>query len=375
MSAPSDAAAHAAHPRYARQRVLREFGPDGQTRLAAARVLIVGTGGLGSPSALYLAAAGVGTIGLVDTDTVDESNLHRQLLYGTSDVGRAKLDAAAVRLHDVNPLVHVVPHATRLRSSNAAGLVAGYDLVIDGTDNFPARYAINDACVIRGIPFVYGSVARFEGQVSVFGAPDGPCYRCLFPDPPPPGTVPTCAEEGVLGVLPGMIGLLQATEAIKWCTGLGESLAGRLLLFDALTQRMREVALPRNPACRVCGAAACAARAAGTRDEAEMFDDTTPMELAARLARGESPLLLDVREEWEYAIAALPGSVLVPLGTLQQRTGSLDPQAEYVVYCHHGGRSAMAAQWLRSQGFARVANLEGGIDAWSLEVDASVPRY
>jgi len=372
VSDPIDAAAHA---RYARQRVLREFGADGQARLAAARVLIVGAGGLGSPSALYLAAAGVGTLGLVDDDTVDESNLHRQLLYGTSDVGRRKLDAAAARLQDVNPLVCVVPHATRLRTSNAAALVAEYDLVIDGTDNFPARYAINDACVRRGIPFVYGSVARFEGQVSVFGAPEGPCYRCLFPEPPPPGTVPTCAEDGVLGVLPGMIGLLQATEAIKWCTGLGESLAGRLLLFDALTQRMREVALPRNPACRVCGAAARAARSDGRGDEAEMSEDTTPRELAARLARGDSPVLLDVREAWEYAIAALPGSVLVPLGTLQQRTGTLDAQAEYVVYCHHGGRSAMAAQWLRSQGFARVANLEGGIDAWSLEVDATVPRY
>jgi molybdopterin/thiamine biosynthesis adenylyltransferase/rhodanese-related sulfurtransferase len=309
----------------------------------------------------------------VDTDTVDASNLHRQLLYGTSDVGRLKLDAAAARLHDVNPLVQVRPHATRLRAANAAALVAEYDLVIDGTDNFPARYAINDACVRRGIPFVYGSVARFEGQVSVFGAPEGPCYRCLFPEPPPLGTVPTCAEEGVLGVLPGMIGVLQATEAIKWCTGLGESLAGRLLLFDALTQRMREVALPRNPACRVCGPAADAARPAGTGDE--MTHETTPSDVAARLARGDSLLLLDVREPWEHALAALPHAMLVPLDTLQQRTATLDPTAEYVVYCHHGGRSAMATQWLRSQGFARVANLEGGIDAWSREVDASIPRY
>ncbi len=366
---------HASDARYARQRTLREFGPASQASLAAARVLIVGTGGLGSPSALYLTAAGVGTIGLVDEDVVDASNLHRQLLYGTSDVGRPKLEAAAARLRDVNPLVQVITHETRFRAVNAHALVADYDLVIDGTDNFPARYAINDACVARGIPFVYGSVSRFEGQVSVFGVKDKPCYRCLFPDAPPPGTVPTCAEEGVLGVLPGLIGLMQATEAIKWCTGIGELLAGRLLLYDALVQRTREVALPRNAACRSCGDAAQAARAAGQVEEPVLSQDTTPTALAARLAAGDAPVLLDVREPWEHALAALPASVLVPLGTLQQRTPSLDPHAEYVVYCHHGGRSAMAAEWLRRQGFARVANLEGGIDAWSREVDASIARY
>ncbi len=378
---PLDSSRHAADARYARQRVLREFGPAGQEKLAAARVLIVGTGGLGSPAALYLAAAGVGTIGLVDDDVVDASNLHRQLLYGTSDVGRPKLHAARARLHEVNPLVRVVLHETRLRAGNADALVAEYDLVVDGTDNFPARYAINDACVARGIPFVYGSVARFEGQVSMFAAPDGPCYRCLFPDPPAPGTVPTCAEDGVLGVLPGLIGLMQATEVIKWCTGLGDVLAGRLLLFDALAQRTREVTLPRDPACRVCGdaarQAAPAARPSAARDSEEtpMLEDLTPTALAASLAAGNTPVLLDVREPWEHAIAALPGAELVPLATLPQRAATLDPDVDYVVYCHHGGRSAMAAQWLRAQGIPRVANLEGGIDRWSLDVDASVPRY
>lgn len=363
--------------RYARQRTLREFGPEGQARLAAARILLVGTGGLGSPAALYLAAAGVGTLGLVDDDVVDLSNLHRQLLYGTAAVGRPKLEAAAARLADVNPLVRVVRHETRLRRANAAALVADYDLVIDGTDNFPARYAINDACVAHGIPFVYGSVARFEGQVSVFAAPGGPCYRCLFPEAPAPGTVPSCAEEGVLGVMPGLIGLLQATEAIKWCVGLGESLVGRLVLFDALGQRMREVALPRRMACPVCGDAAVAARAAGAdAQEAVMQDeDLTPAALEARLAAGEQPVLLDVREPWEHAIAALPGAVLIPLASLPQQAGTLDATAHVVVYCHHGGRSAMAAQWLREQGFTHVSNLEGGIDAWSTTVDASLPRY
>jgi molybdopterin/thiamine biosynthesis adenylyltransferase/rhodanese-related sulfurtransferase len=374
---PTDPADTDGALRYARQRTLREFGPDGQTRLSAARMLLVGSGGLGSPAALYLAAAGVGTLGLVDDDVVDLSNLHRQLLYGTSDVGRPKLEAAANRLGDVNPLVRVVLHETRLRRSNAAALVADYDLVIDGTDNFPARYAINDACVARGIPFVYGSVARFEGQVSVFAAPGGPCYRCLFPEPPAPGTVPSCAEEGVLGVMPGLIGLLQATEAIKWCVGLGESLVGRLVLFDALGQRMREVALPRRVACPVCGDAAVTARGSqGAAEEAVMQDEElTPGALSARLAAGEQPVLLDVREPWEHEIAALPGSTLIPLSTLAQQALTLDKGAHLVVYCHHGGRSAMAAQWLRAQGFTHVSNLAGGIDAWSLEVDASLPRY
>ena len=356
-------------PRYARQRILREFGPDGQARLAGARVLCVGAGGLGAPVALYLAAAGVGTLGLVDRDVVEASNLHRQLLYGTSDVGRPKLEAAAARLHDVNPLVDVVRHDVRLSADNADALVTGYDVVVDGTDNFPARYAINDACVRAGIPFVYGSVSRFEGQVSLFGAPDGPCYRCLFPEPPAPGTVPSCAEEGVLGVLPGIVGLWQATEAIKWCTGLGQPLAGRLLLYDALAASVREVSVPRDASCPACGA--------GRSDPSPVTAPPmasappTPIELEPAALRAR----LDVREPWEHRVAALPEARLVPLGTLAEAAASLDPAAEYVVYCHHGGRSAMAVQWLREQGFARTTNLTGGIDAWSLTVDPSVPRY
>lgn len=378
--AASHAALHAADARYARQRVLREFGVVGQERLAASRVLIVGAGGLGSPSALYLAAAGVGTIGLVDQDVVDPSNLHRQLLYDTRDVGREKLVAATERLRALNPLVTIVPHTTRLARANAETLVAEYHMVIDGTDNFPARYAINDACLARGIPFVYGSVARFEGQVSVFCAPDGPCYRCLFPEPPAPGMVPSCAEDGVLGVLPGVIGMMQSIEAIKWCVQLGTPLVGRLLLYDALMQRTEEVTLPKRPGCPHCGGGRRAGAASDDtrsthREEQGMSEDIDPQSLAQSLKAGATPVLLDVREQWEYDIAHLPNATLVPLKTLQGAVGGLDPAKEYVVYCHHGGRSAMAAEWLRSQGFAKVSNLVGGIDQWSVQVDPGVRRY
>lgn len=402
--AASGPAGHAADARYARQRRLPEFGEAGQARLAASRVLIVGAGGLGAPAALYLAAAGVGTIGLVDDDVVEESNLHRQLLYGTADIGRPKLAAAVARLANVNPFVRVMRHETRLDRGNARALIGDYDIVLDGTDTFAARYAINDACVALGVPFVYGSVARFEGQVSVFGAPTGPCYRCLFPQPPAPGSVPTCAEEGVLGVLPGMIGLWQATEVLKWCAGTGASLAGRLLLYDALAARTHEVKVPRQPDCPACGAAARArtaaegasaetqepatglefARAESPRPSSDTpssdtpappADRITPQALHALRASGERFVLLDVREPWEHRTAAIAGSRLVPFGTVAQAIDALDREASYVVYCHRGARSAVVADWLREQGFARVQSLDGGIDAWSTEIDGSIPRY
>lgn len=380
----SGAAGGAGSARYARQRRLPQLGDAGQARLAAARVLIVGAGGLGSPAALYLAAAGVGTLGLVDDDRVDESNLHRQLLYGTADVGRPKLDAAVARLANVNPLVQLVRHDTRLDRGNARPLIADYDIVLDGTDTFAARYAINDACVALGVPFVYGSVARFEGQVSVFAAPDGPCYRCLFPQPPAPGSVPTCAEEGVLGVLPGIIGLWQATEVLKWCAGLGTSLAGRLVLYDALAARTHEVAVPRQPGCPTCGAAARGSMSvapdtptpdAPASAHAPRAEHISPQALHALRASGAPLVLLDVREPWEHRTAAIADSRLVPFGTVAQAVDALDRDASYVVYCHRGARSSVVADWLREQGFARVQSLQGGIDAWSTEIDGSIPRY
>ena len=403
---------HAAHARYARQRRLPEFGEAGQQRLAASKVLIVGAGGLGSPAALYLAAAGIGTLGLVDDDVVDESNLHRQLLYGTADVGRPKLEAAVSRLANVNPLVRLVRHDARLGRDNARAILRDYDIVLDGTDTFAARYAINDACVALGMPFVYGSVARFEGQVSVFAAPDGPCYRCLFPVPPAPGSVPTCAEEGVLGVLPGLVGMWQATEVLKWCAGLGASLAGRLLLVDALSARTLEIAVPRQAGCPTCGSAGAGASGAASHGmshsvshgmsqsmshvtshsvshetsqsaspavpvvgEDALPDDVTPEVLHTLRAQGAPLVLLDVREPSEHASAAITGSRLLPFGTVAAEVETLDRSAHTVVYCHRGTRSTVVAEWLREQGFARVQSLRGGIDAWSVAVDASVPRY
>lgn len=385
------------HPRYARQHVLRELGIAGQEKISRGRVLIVGAGGLGSPAAMYLAAAGVGTIGLADVDVVDESNLHRQLLYGTRDIGARKLDSAEARLRDINPLVAVQLHHTRLSAANAREIIAQYDIVLDGTDNFPARYAINDACVAAGIPFVYGSVARFEGQVSVFAAPDGPCYRCLFPEEPVAGTVPNCAEDGVLGILPGIIGLHQSTEIIKWLTGLGRMLVGRLLMLDLLDHSTHEVSLARDPACRVCGVqsgsqsgqshtvsssstpdVATAVPGQRTSRPAPMTENAPEIdasEVAERLRTGDSFVLLDVREPWEFEMAHLPNAELVPLSTLPTAVNSLDSEREYVVYCHHGMRSAMAANWLKSRGFEHVSNMTGGIDAWSINVDRSVPQY
>ena len=368
--------------RYGRHLVLPEMGLAGQRHLRAGRVLLVGAGGLGSPVALYLAAAGVGTLGLIDFDVVDLSNLQRQVLHGTSDVGRTKLASARDRIHDVNPHVAVDTYEMRLTSANALDILGGYDVIVDGTDNFATRYLTNDACVLLGKPNVYGSIFRFEGQASVFATPNGPCYRCLYPDPPPPGLVPSCAEGGVLGVLPGIVGTIQATEALKLLLGIGESLAGRLLLIDALGARFRTVELARDPACPACGTreirelidydAFCGApQRTGAKTPAAM----TPSELAQRLGRGDALDLIDVREPYEWQIARLPGARLIPLGTLDQAVSSLDASREIVVYCHHGVRSAHAAEQLRVAGFRRVWNLAGGIDRWSDEVDATVPRY
>lgn len=378
--------------RYARQHVLREFGLVGQEKLSKGRVLIVGAGGLGSPAAMYLSAAGVGTVGLSDVDVVDESNLHRQLLYGTQDVGANKLDAAKKRIADINPLVTVQLHHTKLDANNAREIIAQYDIVVDGTDNFPTRYAINDACVALGIPFVYGSVARFEGQVSVFAAVNGPCYRCLFPEEPAAGTVPNCAEDGVLGILPGVIGLHQSTEVIKWLTGIGRMLVGRLLMLDLLDHSTQEVSLAKDPSCVACGSGVkpatievstantttSASTSAATSTSPVMPESAAEIdvtEVAERLRNGDEFVLLDVREPWEFEAAQLPNAVLVPLSTLPGAVNSLDSDREYVVYCHHGMRSAMAANWLKAQGFQHVSNMTGGIDAWSINVDRSVPQY
>jgi adenylyltransferase/sulfurtransferase len=375
--------------RYARHFTLPGVGVDGQRRLRQGRVLLVGAGGLGSPAALYLAAAGVGTLGLVDFDVVDVTNLQRQLLHGTKDIGRSKLASAAERLGDVNPHVRLELHETRLTSANAMEILAGYDVVVDGTDNFQTRYLTNDACVLLGKPNVYGSIFRFEGQASVFATPDGPCYRCLFREPPPPGDVPTCAEAGVFGVLPGLVGTIQATETIKLLLGLGETLAGRLLLVDALRMRFRTIALRRDPECPMCGTreirdlidydAFCGVSAAADSSADEGDDgytpELTPLEVAARVRRGDDFDLVDVREPYEHAIARLPNARLIPLPTLGRAVGTLDPEREIVVYCHHGGRSAAAVDALRAAGFRRIWNLAGGIDRWSREVDPSVPRY
>ena len=366
--------------RYSRHLLLPPVGPEGQRKLKAARVLLVGGGGLGSPAALYLAAAGIGTIGLVEFDAVSESNLQRQVLYGTADVGRPKLEAARERIADLNPLVQLEAHAARLSAQNALDIVRAYDVVLDGTDNFPTRYLVNDACVLTRRPYVYGSVFRFEGQASVFGAPDGPCYRCLFPEPPPPGAVPDCEEGGVLGVLPGLIGVIQATEVLKLVLGAGDALIGRLLLVDALRMQFRTLRLERDPECPACGTrtlqtlidyeAFC-----GIRGGEDAVPEIAPHELAARFAAGERPLLLDVREPREWEMARIEGARLVPLGTLAGAIPSLDREAEIVVMCKSGVRSANAARQLRDAGFRRVLNLAGGIKRWSADVDPRVPTY
>jgi adenylyltransferase/sulfurtransferase len=369
--------------RYARQVALPEIGVAGQKRLRDARVLIIGAGGLGSPTALYLAAAGVGTLGLVDFDVVDISNLHRQLLHGTKDVGRPKVASARERLHDVNPHTTVEPHEVALTSSNALELVRAYDIVVDASDNFPTRYLANDACVLSGIPNVYGSVERFEGQVAVFATDDGPCYRCLFREPPPPGMVPTCAEAGVFGVMPGLIGMIQATEVIKLITGVGEPLKGRLLVVDAKRMRFRTIEVRRDPQCPVCGTReqtalidydAFCGLTPPTNDRTDVIE-IEPRALAQRLASGTAPLLIDVREAWEFEIARLPGAHLLPGSTLASADVSFLRDRAAVLYCHSGVRSAQWLHWLRSRGFDRVSHLRGGIEAWSTEVDPTVPRY
>ena len=370
--------------RYSRHLILPEVGADGQRRLKAARVLVVGAGGLGSPLGLYLAAAGVGTLGLVDFDRVDVTNLHRQVLFGEADIGRPKIEAAVERLREINPHVELVPHEVRLDSSNALEIVSAYDLVVDGTDNFPTRYLVNDACVLSGKPNVYGSIFRFEGQVSVFWGAEGPCYRCLFPEPPPPGLVPSCAEGGVLGVLPGIVGSLQANEAIKLILGVGEPLVGRLVLFDALRLRFRELALKKDPECPVCSAeptltelidyeAFCGL---GGEDEAarEPGFDLQPEEVARWRDEGRRFTLLDVRTPEERVIAQIEGALAIPLQELPGRLGELDAGELVVVHCHHGPRSTRAATLLRERGFS-AHNLAGGIDAWSERVDPGVPRY
>lgn len=364
--------------RYSRQIALNEVGAEGQQKIRAGSVLIVGAGGLGSPVALYLAAAGVGRIGLVDSDRVDISNLHRQLLHGTGDVGRPKTASGADAIREINPGVNVIEHSVALSSENAMEILKGYDIVVDGSDNFPTRYLVNDATVFLSRPNIYGSVFRFEGQASVFDARTGPCYRCLYPEPPPPEFVPSCEEGGVLGVVPGIIGLIQATETLKLLAGLGSSLSGRLLLLDSLKMEFRELKLPKNPQCRVCGPRAdiktlidyegfCGVRVdTGTEISAK--------ELAHRITT-ETVMLLDVREPYEWQIAHFEGATLIPLRSLPQRLSELKPDAQIVVYCHVGARSAAAAEFLRDAGFANVKNLAGGIDAWSREVDPAMPRY
>jgi molybdopterin/thiamine biosynthesis adenylyltransferase/rhodanese-related sulfurtransferase len=377
--------------RYSRHLILPEVGPEGQRRLKAGRVLLVGAGGLGSPAAMYLAAAGVGTLGIVDFDLVDTTNLQRQVIHGTPDVGRPKLDSARDRIAQLNPHVTVRPHPVRLTSQNAREIVGEYDVVIDGSDNFPTRYLVNDACVLEGRPCVYGSILRWEGQASVFWAGHGPCYRCLFAEPPPPGMVPSCAEAGVLGVLPGIIGCVQALEAVKLLLGVGDALVGRLLLFDALRLRFREMRLRRDPACPVCGDAPsihelidyerfCGLAPAGAPQERPMNGDVpeiTPTELKERLDRGDRLTIIDVREPFEWSIGNLEpqGARLIPLNDLPHRLDEIDPDEEIVLQCRSGGRSAQALGFLRQHGYDRVLNLQGGILAWSDEVDPSIPKY
>ena len=377
--------------RYSRHLIMPEVTLEGQKRLKAARILLIGSGGLGSPLGLYLAAAGIGRIGLVDFDVVDESNLQRQILHGTKDVGRPKVQSASERLRDVNPNVQIDIHDMRFTASNAMAIAQSYDIVIDGTDNFPTRYLANDVSVLLKKPNVYGSIFRFEGQASVF-APHlgGPCYRCLYPEPPPPGSVPSCAEGGVLGVLPGVIGVIQAIEAVKLIIGRGDSLMGRLLLFDALQMKFRELRLRRNPNCPLCGDRPtirelidyeqfCGIIRGGEEPSLKSaetaIDEISVMELKARLDRKENFVLIDVREPSEFDICRIPGSKLIPLGDLDKRINELSPENEILVHCKSGGRSRKAVRHLQQAGFKRLKNVTGGILAWADEIDPTVPKY
>jgi molybdopterin/thiamine biosynthesis adenylyltransferase/rhodanese-related sulfurtransferase len=373
--------------RYSRHLILPEVGMEGQRRLKAARVLCVGTGGLGSPLALYLAAAGIGTLGLVDFDVVDASNLQRQIIHSTKDIGRKKLDSAEEKLLALNPALNVVKHDTMLSSANALDILKDYDIVADGTDNFPTRYLVNDACVLLGKPNVYGSIFRFEGQASVFATEQGPCYRCLYPEPPPPGLVPSCAEGGVLGILPGLVGVIQATEAIKLILGKGESLVGRLLLVDALNMRFRELKLRKNPECPVCGANPtvtklidyqqfCGIMPESNQEKAlkNGIPQISVKELKSRIDAGEDVFILDVREPYEYQIANIGGK-LIPQNEVPQRLAEIDREREIVVQCRSGQRSQRIAEFLQQSGYQKVANLAGGILAWSDEIDPKVQKY
>src|SRR5579864_7147950 len=372
--------------RYSRHLIMPEVGVDGQLKLKAAKVLCIGAGGLGSPVALYLAAAGVGTIGMVDFDVVDFSNLQRQIIHGTPDVGRSKLASAKDRLHAINPNIDIQTYETTLSSENALQLFEPYDVILDGTDNFPTRSLTNDACVLLGKPNAYGSIFRFEGQSSVLATRNGPCYRCLYPEPPPPGLVPSCAEGGVLGVLPGIIGVIQATEALKLIAGIGEPLIGRFLLYDALRMRFRELKLKKDPDCPVCGTHPtvtklidyeqfCGVAPAAPEPEMNSATEITAVELKRRLDRGDKLKIIDVREPNEYQINRIAGSVLIPLGDVPTRYAELDPAEEIVVQCKMGGRSAKAADFLRSVGFRHVLNLKGGILDWIDKVDPTQPKY
>ena len=373
--------------RYSRHLLIPEVGLEGQKKLTASSVLVIGTGGLGSPVALYLAAAGVGRIGLVDYDVVDSSNLQRQVIHGTSTVGRLKVDSAKERLRDLNPEIQVDVYNEPFTSENALGIAKDYDLLIDGTDNFPTRYLTNDVCVMLGKPNVYGSIFRFDGQASVFGLPDGPCYRCIFPEPPPPGLVPSCAEGGVLGVLPGTIGTIQATEAIKLLLGIGSPLSGKLLLYNALDMSFEYVKLKKNPKCAICGEhptitelidyeAFCGVPGHDHEDDGSVSSwDIDAPALDDRLNGPNPPFLLDVREPHELAISALPNAKNIPLGTLAARLSELDSAQEMVVFCKGGTRSTRALELLTSAGFKKVKNLKGGINAWAQQVDSDLPVY
>ncbi len=392
-AAPGSDLSRAELVRYGRHLSIPEVGPAGQRRLKAASVLVIGAGGLGSPAALYLAAAGVGRLGLVDHDAVDLSNLQRQILHDTGSVGRSKLASARERLEAINPLVEIRTFETRLEASNALDILEGWDMVVDGSDNFPTRYLVNDACVLLGIPFAYGAILRFEGQASLFATPGGPCYRCLFREPPPPGLVPSCAEAGVLGVLPGIVGSIQASETIKWLLGIGDSLAGRLVLIDALRMQFRTLNIPPDPDCAVCGADPtvtelidyedfCGARAGAATEppepeEALPCPEIEVTELKRRLDAGEAFQLIDVREDYEWDICNLAdaGARLVPLSMLPQALESFDREVPLIIHCHSGARGANAVAYLRMMGYENAMNLAGGISAWGEQVDPEMPRY
>jgi sulfur-carrier protein adenylyltransferase/sulfurtransferase len=371
--------------RYSRHLIMPEVGMEGQLKLKAAKVALIGTGGLGAPLGMYLAAAGIGRIGLVDFDVVDFTNLQRQVIHGTKDVGKKKLDSAAETMLDINPYVEIDRHEVALTSENALDILKDYDIVVDGTDNFPTRYLVNDACVLLKKPNVYGSIFRFEGQATIFAYPGGPCYRCLYPEPPPPGLVPSCAEGGVLGILPGTVGLIQATETVKLILGIGEPLIGRLVLYDALAMRFRELKLRRNPECPVCGDHPTITKLIDyqefcgiptqTHEEKPMDGDIEPTEVKAKIDRGDRFVLIDVREPHEYQICNIPQAKLIPLGDLPKRVNELNSADEIIAHCKSGMRSAKAVDFLKQAGFKKVRNMKGGILAWSDKVDPSVPKY